>query len=154
MLSKTRFFKQGRIIVGMLALALALLVLLPATASARFSSCRSDPIVYLSDGSVIVVTLDIATDVTDVEEIKYSIHVPKNVTLTNVIHTPFPGFTGKEKFEFKDDTKPGEYRTESEARTYTKKIEVTVTSSLDNDTKVLTGLSGQTLKVTHRRSAR
>ncbi|MBI5030805.1 MAG: hypothetical protein HZB51_09780 [Chloroflexi bacterium] len=151
MLSETRFFKQGRIVSGMMALALALLVSLPSTASAAFSSCRSDPIVYLSDGTVLVITVDIATSVTNVETVSYVVHGPKGVTLANVIHTPFPGFTGKEKFDYKDDAQLGQYVTDTTAVTRGKGTKVIATSVLGSQTKVIPGVSKQLLRAIHTR---
>ena len=63
-------------------------MLLPAVqASAAMSACRIDPHFKLSNGDMITVTLDIGTDVANVRNIHYILHVPAGVTVTNVTYT-------------------------------------------------------------------
>ena len=114
-------------------------------ADARFSSCNSDPIVYLSDGTVLTVYVDIGTDVANVKEVDYTITAPKNVTLLSVVYTPFPGFLGKEKFKFQDKAQPGQYQTEGRVKTTVKDVSIVATSSFGARSVVISGLNGKKL---------
>lgn len=87
----------------------------PATAA--FKGCRFDPVVVLSDGTVLDIQAEVSTDIGNVREINYTLRAPRGVTVVAVISTPTPGFTGKETFTYYDDAKPYEYITETLVRT-------------------------------------
>lgn len=136
--------KRISVFVSLVLLSLALNAA-TAPADARYASCSSDPIVYFSDGSTLTIDVDIGTDVANVKQVSYSIHAPKNVTLLYVVHTPFPGFLGKEKFHFHNDAKPGQYRTEIKVNTTVKDVSIVATSTVGARTWTVSGLSGKTL---------
>lgn len=119
-----------------------------APADARYSSCGADPIVYLSNGTVLTIYVDIGTDVANVKEVDYTITAPKNVTLLSVVYTPFPGFLGKEKFKFQDKAEPGQYQTEARVKTTVKDVSIVATSSFGARSVVVSGVDGKKLTAT------
>ena len=118
------------------------------TAQARLMACRADPIVYLSDGSRLVITLDVAASESDVQKVTYAIHAPIGTSVLKVIYTA-GGFGKKEAFSFYDDQQPGHYSTDSLVMAGgSKGAAVTAQSKLDNvDSGTATGLVQQHLVV-------
>lgn len=94
------------------------------TAEAAVSGCRADPVVVLSDGTILDVTAEINTSVTNVREIHYIVHGPRGVKLVTAISTPTIGFTGKETFTYYDDAAPRQYVTETIVRTANDRVSV------------------------------
>jgi hypothetical protein len=99
--------------------------LLAPTAEAAFKGCRSDPVVILSDGTILDIQAEIGTNVENVREIHYTVHGPRGVRLVASIRTPLIGFKGKETFSYYDDAGPGEYVTETLVRTVNNPVAVT-----------------------------
>ena len=113
-----------------LALALAALIILVSTtrtpvAYAALGGCRGDPVVILSDGTVLDVSVEIGVSVSKVETIEYVVHGPRGVRLVAAISTPTLGFAGKEVFTYFDDAAPGQYITDSFVATRVDGIRVT-----------------------------
>ena len=63
------------LLVAFLLAAVCALALAP-TANAAVVGCRADPVVKLSDGTVLDVSVAIDADVSDVSEIHYTVHGP------------------------------------------------------------------------------
>jgi hypothetical protein len=95
------------------------------TAEAAVSGCRADPIVILSDGTILDVTADIGTSVANVKEIHYVIHGPPGVQLVASISTPTLGFMGKETFKYYDDAPAKQYITDTVVQTTYDNVGVT-----------------------------
>jgi len=112
-------------LAGLLLVGLAFGGPLSQTTEAAISGCRADPIVMLSDGTVLDVTADIGTSVSNVTEIHYVVHGPQGVRLIASISTPTLGFTGKETFTYYDDALAKQYITETLVRTTRDKVSVT-----------------------------
>jgi len=68
-------------------LAVIMFALPTSEASARLARCRIDPHFKLSNGDMVTVTLDIGTDIANVRNINYILHVPPGVTITKVTYT-------------------------------------------------------------------
>src|SRR5439155_2847810 len=117
------------------------------TAEAGISTCRADPIVYLSDGTSITITVDIATDVTNVRSIVYAVHAPRGVKMLRVAYTPFAGFTGEESLTFLDDNPLNVFSTDTIVQTRYNNIAVVATTFLDKQSRAAKGLNAQHLKV-------
>lgn len=100
------------------------LALSPA-AYAAVVGCRADPVVKLSDGTVLDVSVAIDADVSDVSEIHYTVHGPRGVQVVAVIHPPTPGLAGRETFSYFDDAAPGHYVTETVVHTTRDNVAVT-----------------------------
>lgn len=132
-------------------------------AYAAVIGCRADPVVKLSDGTVLDVSVDIDANVSDVSAIHYTIHAPKGVYVVAVIHTPTIGFTGHETFSYADDTAPGSYVTETLVHTTQGQVAVSahtafattairaVDSPLALKYRTAQGYSGEVLRVSLHR---
>jgi hypothetical protein len=104
------------------------------TAAAIFKGCRSDPIVVLSDGTILDVQAEIGTSIGSVREIHYTVHGPPGVQLIAAIRTPMLGFEGKETFTYIADASPREYVTETLVRTDESPVRVTSHTTFVNAT--------------------
>lgn len=120
--------------------------LLAPTAEAAFKGCRSDPIVILSDGTILDVQAEIGTSVGNVREIHYTVHGPPGVSLVAAIRTPMIGFSGKETFSYYADASPGQYITETLVRTVNSPVAVTSHTTFANATL----LSGTSVTLAYR----
>jgi hypothetical protein len=157
-MSRLRFrTRQLLMLPGILLIGLFVSSLLAPTAEAAFKGCRSDPIVILSDGTILDVQAEIGTNVGNVREIHYTVHGPPGVSLVAAIRTPLIGFRGKETFSYYDDASPGQYITETLVRTANSPVSVTshttfAKATLLFDTSVtlayrpVTGLNDQILR--------
>lgn len=110
---------------GLLLLGLTFAAPLSPTTEAAVSGCRTDPIVILSDGTILDVTAEIGTSVTNIREIHYVIHGPRGVQLIAAISTPTLGFTGKETFSYYDDAPSRQYITDTVVQTTYDNVVVT-----------------------------
>ena len=117
------------------------------TAEAGFDTCRGDPVVTLSDGTVMDVSVDVGTAATNVRSVLYRIHTPKGVALTSVTYTPLLDFQGKEYLVQIQDMRPGIYGTDATVWTSMKGVSVsqTTTGLVRYDT--ISGYSGDILRV-------
>lgn len=147
---------------GILLFGLFMSSLFAPTAEAAFKGCRSDPVVILSDGTILDIQAEIATNIQNVREIHYTVHGPPGVRLVSAIRTPLIGFSGKETFSYYDDASPGEYVTETIVRTVTSPVAVTSHTTFAKavllfDTSVtlmyqpVTGFNDQVLRYVIRR---
>jgi hypothetical protein len=95
------------------------------SAEAAVKGCRSDPVVILSDGTVLDIQVAVGTHVSNVKEIRYVVHGPPGVWLVAAIRTPMLGFTGKETFVYYADSEPHTYVTEALVKTTDNFVPVT-----------------------------
>jgi hypothetical protein len=144
------------------ALAIAMLNPLASPAQAGVEFCRSDPVVILSDGTTLDVSVDIHTDVSNVKTINYTVHGPRGVKLVAALSTPTIGFRGKEVFSYVADAEPKQYITDSKVETVNNHIAVTSyttfasvvvlwNTSLSLQYKPVSGFNGQILRAVLRR---
>jgi len=101
-----------------LASALAAASWAPRSAFASFSTCRTDPEVYLSNGKVFSLSVVIYGTASSVKHIVYSLHGPTGTSVTKLVYTG-ASFAGKESFAYVADDSP---------YTYTSHIVVTTVS--------------------------
>lgn len=150
-------FSRIFIIVNVVLAGMALSSTHAPVAQATIFGCRTDPVVVLSDGTVLDVTVAIDTDVSNVQEIRYIVHGPPNVQLVAAISTPTLGFAGKETFTYYADAEPYQYVTETLVQTipdrvgvtsYTTfaKVELVNGTSVNLQYKPVTGFNGQVLR--------
>lgn len=134
-----------RLIAGASVLLVLILSLLSASpASAAIRTCRTDPVILLSNGEIIQTDATIETDVSDVQEVRYTLHLPKGVQVIAVIHTPSQ-IRDKEVVEFVDDLPPYHYTTITRVQTATPNVPaVAHTRALLRDGSAA-GLSGERL---------
>ncbi len=119
-------------LVCLLLVGLAMSEPLAPISEAAAAGCRSDPIVILSDGTILDVTADIGTDISNVQEIHYVVHGPYGVQMVSVLSTPTIGFRGKETFGYYDDAAPNQYITETLIQTTYNQVNVTAHTTFAN----------------------
>jgi hypothetical protein len=127
-------------LVGLLLIGLAMSAPLAPAVEAAAAGCRSDPVVILSDGTILDVSVDIGTDVSNVREIHYVVHGPRGVKLITAISTPTLGFQGKETFTYYADAAPNQYITETLVQTTYNQVSVTAHTTFANVTIGLSDL--------------
>jgi hypothetical protein len=119
-------------------------------ASAMLVKCRFDPHFLLSNGDKVTVTLDISTDIANVRNIHYILHVPAGVTLNSVVYTArAERSTVNETYVVYQDSPTRTYTTDTIVTTYTGKVAVTVYTRLNTlSDRAVSGYSGQHLVTT------
>ncbi|MBI5029132.1 MAG: hypothetical protein HZB51_01295 [Chloroflexi bacterium] len=100
-----------------------------SSADAALMSCRADPIVFLSDGSKVTITAEIATSASNVQKVQYALHAPSGTQVVRVIYTA-GGLGKRETFTLYDDSLPGTYVSDTVVTTRNGKVPVKVTTSL------------------------
>jgi hypothetical protein len=96
-----------------LAVLATIMLLLPTGhVAAILVRCRTDPIFKLSNGDVINITLDISTDVSNIRNVTYFLHVPAGVTVTKVTYTA-GGIGSKEMYKVYQDSPAKTYTTDT-----------------------------------------
>ena len=146
-MTKVQLIRIGLLLPGVLLILLSQL-LAPTGAEAAVSGCRADPILYLSNGTVMTITVDIDADVSAVKSIIYTVSVPKGVKLVKAVYTPFPGFTGKEKLQVQDDAQAGQYVSDTVVQTVNNNTRVVATTYLFSKVQAVSGYSNQHLVAT------
>jgi hypothetical protein len=150
-------FTRMFIVVSVVLVSMALSSTYAPVVQATIFGCRSDPVLVLSDGTILDVTADIDTSVSNVQEIHYTIHGPPNVQLVAAIRTPTLGFQGKETFTYYADAEPYQYVTETLVQTTPDRVSVTSHTIFGKVTlvhmipvelqyKPITGFNGQVLR--------
>ncbi len=109
----------------LLLFALIFVFAVPAVAQARIVACRSDPVVILSNGTILDLSAEVSTLLLNVEQVHYELHVPVGVTAIAWIHTP-AWLTSQETFTIIADQQPNTYAASS--RAITKDGDATVTT--------------------------
>jgi len=77
--------RSHRALIAFVLLSAGLLV--PHGASAAISYCRTDPIVYLSNGMKLDLTAQFSARASDLRGISYTIHTPAGVSVDKVVYT-------------------------------------------------------------------
>ncbi len=99
--------------LSIILLLVAVLLAAPvSTASAALRTCRTDPIVMLSDGHKVSLSVTMATDPSNVSEITYTLHVPQGAAVTKIVYTG-GAFAKKEKVAVLADQQPGVFKSET-----------------------------------------
>lgn len=142
----------GALAVGLFGLARADVV------QAAIAGCRADPVFIMSDGTILDVQVDIATDVANVDVIQYIVHGPRNVSLVAAQSTPTIGFEGLEVVRYVADQPRGQFVTDTLVVTSVSNVRATSYStfagsnlwrlSLSAQLRVIEGWAGQHLVAT------
>jgi hypothetical protein len=76
----------------------------------RIIICRTDPIVFLSDGTRVKMTAEIGTAAPNVQSIVYTLHAPVGTSVVQIVHTgpALPDFV-----DFHADRAAGTYDTDT-----------------------------------------
>ena len=86
----------------------ALAPVLPRPAHAEISVCRRDPIINLSNGATVDLTVTISDTPADVQHIAYTLHAPAGTSVVDVIYTG--GMRGIESLQFQADQTTNTYK--------------------------------------------
>ena len=142
-------FNKSRLTIALL-ITLCLVV---AQVSAASMTCRSDPIIFLSDGIRLQAGITVETSLADLISIKYEVHVPANVTIDHVIYTP-AWAKSKESVVLIADQPANSYKIFTLVLTGTPNVPVTINSMKwgngDGLTrKTASGVSGQVIRISY-----
>lgn len=146
-------FHSRRALLGTAILAAGLLAgpLMPGHAFALYSSCRSDPKVQLSDGSVVTLQATISDDAADIRNIQYTLHAPVGTTVTDVVYTGGP-FAAKETLQVYADNPANTYDSDTVVSTGANKISVETMAQVSSADSVVSGsTSGYNAQILHVR---
>ncbi|MBX3052862.1 MAG: hypothetical protein KF753_15360 [Caldilineaceae bacterium] len=118
-------------------------------AQARFALCRSDPLVLLSDGTIIDISADIGALLFHVKEVHYTLHIPEGLEVVLTISTPnWP--TTVEHFTVYADNPPGVFTSTTKVITHRADTFVTANFLVNTIYRTLDGVSGQDLTIETR----
>ena len=121
-----------------------------ASSAAALRTCRTDPIVFLSDGHKVSLSATMATDAANVRLIKYNLHVPSGARVTKVVFTG-GDFSRKEMVMVWFDQLQGAYMSETVVHTNQGIVDVSATTMLlVGVADTVSGRSGDTLKIVLR----
>jgi hypothetical protein len=135
--------KASRVV---LAVLVGVLGLIPPPAYTGALRCRSDPVVVLSNGTLIDLSADVEAMLWEIASVNYTLHVPRGLRAILVVRTPnWPGT--KETFRIVDDQPPKTF--DSTTTVFTKRRGVGVTANLLVNLKYAAarGWDGQPLRV-------
>jgi hypothetical protein len=127
-----------------LLLVLVMTMLSSHPTSAAIRTCRTDPVVLLSNGEIIRTDATIGTDIANVQEVKYTIHLPVGVKVIRVIHTS-GRISNREVVEFVHDLPPFQYTTITTIKTTTPNVLAVAHTRVLSRNGSATGLSGERL---------
>lgn len=118
----------------------------PSGAHAQWGNCFDDPVVFLSDGSIVDLSTTISAPASAVQSINYTLHVAPGLTVTRIVY-PGPNLPYAENFTLANDATPGHFGSETVA-TVSSSVRVTaILASPSGGIAWTSGLSGQTLVV-------
>jgi hypothetical protein len=134
--------------IWILLLLVALLAALPvSTVSAALRSCRTDPIVFLSNGQIVAVSATVGTDPANVALVSYTLHVPQGAQVKRVVYTG-GALLNKEALSVVDDQAKGHYYVETIVSTLVGTVEVSTTFNLFSFGRITAwGSSGEPLRM-------
>lgn len=135
-----------RFIVTTLVVVLLVASQTAQSAFAGLIQCRSDPLILLSDGTVVDVSASIDALLWDVEEVRYVVHIPAGLSVVAAVSTPnWP--TTIERFVVYADKAPGQFSTTTTVFTRQNDTPVTATMIVNLIVKSKSGKSGQALPI-------
>lgn len=127
-----RLISRRMALGGMIVIAGAVAGQLSAIPSyAHITTCRSDPLVVLSDGTQLALTADIGTAEANVQRIAYTLHVPNGVSVRHVQFTQ-GGLGGREWFQVSADQAPWTYASDTVVYTHPHPVAVQASTTAKN----------------------
>ncbi|NTV36813.1 MAG: hypothetical protein HGA53_07655 [Anaerolineaceae bacterium] len=139
--------KKWILLVGFL-MVVALLAAQTSSVMAALRSCRTDPIVYLSDGTIVTLESTIYTDPANIVRVDYTLHAPVGLYAVKVEFPAKKKLMINETFVLISDQLPGNYA--SKAFVLVKKGTVSVTTYMSfkkGPALELSGVSGDVLLI-------
>lgn len=128
---------------GITVLFAALGVTVPAPPPLIQGYCRTDPIVILTDGTVIHLFADLATAPRNVQVVAYTLHAPVGSQVAQVVYTP--GL--RETFQFYADDAAHQFDSDTIVYTGNTGVAVTTTTRLFGQSRSASGYERQHLQV-------
>jgi hypothetical protein len=126
--------------------ALVLFGLAQESAVAKLVACRSDPLVVLSNGTIVDVSADIETLLWNVTEVHYTLNIPEGLHPVLIVHTP-TWLTSKETFTITADQPANQYTSSTTVHTRTNNVGVTAHMLVNLGYGSASGVNGQTLTI-------
>ena len=134
----------------------------PRPVEAAIKGCRADPIVLLSDGSVLRLAVAIEADPFDIGAIHYTIHGPRGTSIETLVFTQQPRISKLEHVAYIDDAPANTYITETIVTTHAGQVKVVASTTFGvsvsaenaqdaNHNQIKAGWSGEKLRVELRR---
>lgn len=145
-------YRLVRAVSLLVALTVGLLMSTFGASSARaeIGSCRSDPVVLLSNGVTLDLSAAIADTDSDVQQVSYALTIPAGTTVTSVTNTSGP-LGPKETFQASSTNPANTYTTVTVVYTGARQISVTAVTQVVAITQLGygsdTGLDNQRLTV-------
>ena len=116
-------------------------------AAAALIRCRSDPLVLLSDGTIVDISADIDAPLWTVTRVDYVLHIPAGLQVVLALSTPnWP--TTLEHFTVYADTTPGKFVSTTTVYTTGSKVGVTANMLVNTNLGFQSGFNGQPLSIT------
>jgi hypothetical protein len=137
--------RSWSVIVAITA-AIVLFGLSQQTSLAKLVACRSDPVVVLSDGTIIDVSADIETMLWNVTEVHYTLQIPEGKKPILVIHTP-TWLTSTETFTITAVNEPHQYTSTTTVRARGKTVGVKAHMLVNLGYGTAKGVTGQSLGI-------
>lgn len=103
--------------------------LTPHAAQARIIACRADPIVTLSNGARVLMTVSIRADASRIRLITYTLHTPRGTSARNVMYTGSDAGL-KETFHLLADTTGNIYISDTLVTATSSRIRTTATTAV------------------------
>lgn len=107
--------------------AMTLMVSLAGRSDAAYAICRTDPTIYLSDGTTLMAYADIKDTASDIQAVNYEVHVPSGVIATGMTYDQY-GYL--ESVTIIDDQPVGSYSVGTTVVTGTTHVPVTANASI------------------------
>jgi hypothetical protein len=131
-----RNYPEWRGVLGTAILipALGASLLLTPSAHAKAAICRTDPLVHLSNGTVVQIVAEAEADPSSIQSITYTLHVPHGLSITEV---EYMGDVSPENEQllFVDDADDRHYKTETVVEAAGKDVHVTAIVTIGDKTK-------------------
>jgi hypothetical protein len=121
--------------------------LLPATALGRVVTCRTDPLVLLSDNTVVQMTATISTHGHNLRRITYVLHAPAGTTVERITYTGDRRISQLEEVILLADTLAEHYATETVVTAASPHVAVTARTLIGKHAASVTGESDTPLVV-------
>lgn len=147
------FIRTRRIILTLVFLLGLISPASPATQNAQarlLAECRADPLVVLSDGTILDISADVGAFLWEVEEVHYVLHIPAGLEVVVALSTPnWP--TTIEKFTVHADNPADTFTSTTTVITRRGNTPVTANFLVNTTYRTLGGVSGEGLTIEIRK---